>query len=185
MLFPPPGKGVPGGPADARTPQQPPPPFLPQLHVRRVKSSTLAACPWLPARRSALLEKWSFPFFSHVHFSSMCCRGGTSCSLNIVTAGVSLCCWHCRSTSSDKSTEDTFSSDTQIVNCFIGSTDEWWRWVELVLAVNSSWNVPLSVCVNLLFQLKQYFLLRICSISGKKSVLQTYPFLTLMRLKYW
>lgn len=23
-----------------------------------------------------------FPFFSHVHFSSMCCRGGTSCSLN-------------------------------------------------------------------------------------------------------
>ena len=72
-------------------PPPPPSPFLPQPHVRKVKSSTLAACPWLPARRSALREKWSFPFFSHVHFSSMCCRGGTSCSLNIGTAGVGLC----------------------------------------------------------------------------------------------
>lgn len=85
MLFVPPGKGVPGGPADART-QQPSPPipsFLPQPHVRKVKSTTLAACPWLSARRSALEEKWSFPFFSHVRFSSMCWEGGASCSLNI------------------------------------------------------------------------------------------------------
>lgn len=126
MLFPPPGKGVPGGPADARTLQ----PsllllssFLPQPHVRKVKSSTLAACPWLPARRSALQEKWSFPFFSHVHFSSMCCRGGTSCSLNIGTAGVGIAARHRLTEALERHTFTSVQALSHRVYCIIGNRE--------------------------------------------------------------